>query len=98
MAPKNTAVISGHPKLRFKLSVDVLRQASSGPTPVRKSSSSPIGMFTLLKNGAPTLMREPDSHSENTGNSVPESTATQDTSRIRLLNKKLDSRETMESS
>src|SRR5260370_14738376 len=80
------------------LSVEVFRQASSGPTPVKNSSNSPIGMFTLLKNGAPTLMRFPVNHSENTGKSVPERTATQETSRIRLLNKKLDSRETIESS
>src|SRR6266478_1650092 len=61
-------------------------------------SSNPIGIFTLLKNGAPTLMREPDNHSENTGKRVPERTAMQDTSRIKLLNRKLDSRETIESS
>src|SRR5580704_4206847 len=98
MTPSITAIINGQPKLRFKLSVDVLRQASSGPTPVRNSSSRPIGIFTLLKNGAPTLMRDPENHSEKTGKSVPERTAMQETSRIRLLNKKLDSRETMESS
>src|ERR1700687_3064495 len=97
MAPSSNAVISGQPKLRFRLSVEVLRQASSGPTPVRNSSSRPIGMFTLLKNGAPTLMRDPENHSEKTGNSVPDRTATQETSRIRLLNRKLDSRETIES-
>ena len=55
-------------------------------------------MFTLLKNGAPTLIRDPDTHSENTGNNVPDKTATQETSSTRLLNKKLDSRETIESS
>src|SRR5258706_2932989 len=90
-------ITRGEPKLRFKLSVEVLRHANSGPTPVRNSSSNPIGIFTLLKNGAPTLMREPENHSENTGNSVPESTAMQDTSKIKLLKRKLDSRETIES-
>ncbi len=80
------------------LSVEVFRQASSGPTPVKNSSSSPMGMFTLLKNGAPTLMRLPVIHSEKTGKSVPERMAMQDTRRIRLLNRKLDSRETIESS
>src|SRR5712691_7362208 len=93
--PASKPAISGQPKLRFKLSVEVLRQASNGPTPVRNRSSKPIGIFTLLKNGAPTLMRDPDSHSENTGNRVPERTAMQETSRIKLLNRKLDSRETM---
>src|SRR6266478_3565833 len=78
--PASKPTISGHPKLRFKLSVEVLRQASNGPTPVRNRSSNPIGIFTLLKNGAPTLMREPDNHSENTGKRVPERTAMQKTS------------------
>src|SRR5215813_9374684 len=96
--PATSPKTLGHRKLRFKLSVDVLRQASNGPTPVRNRSNRPSGIFTLLKNGAPTLIREPVNHSENTGNSVPESTATQATNKTRLLNKKLDSRETIESS
>ena len=57
-----------------------------------------MGIFTVLKNGAPTLIFEPRTASESTGKSVPEITATQATSRIRLLNRKLDSRETSESS
>src|ERR1700739_2211081 len=96
--PASSPATSGHPKLRFKLSVEVLRQASKGPTPVRNRSSKPIGTFTLLKNGALTLMREPENHSENTGNRVPERTAMQETSRIKLLKRKLDSRDTIESS
>src|ERR1700738_740524 len=96
--PESKPTISGQPKLRFKLSVEVLRQASKGPTPVRNRSSKPMGILTLLKNGAPTLMREPESHSENTGNRVPERTAMQETSKIRLLKRKLDSRDTIESS
>src|SRR6266566_6951529 len=97
-APESNPTPSGQPKFRRKLSSDVLRQASSGPTPVRNKSINPMGIFTLLKKGAPTLIFEPSTHSDRTGKSVPESTATQATSRIRLLNKKLDSRETMESS
>ncbi len=96
--PASKPAISGQPKLRFKLSVEVLRQASSGPTPVRNRSSNPMGIFTLLKNGAPTLMRDPENHSENTGNRVPDRTAMQETSKIKLLNRKLDSREIIESS
>src|ERR1700730_4150299 len=96
-APESKPTIRGQPKLRFKLSVEVLRQASKGPTPVRNRSSKPIGIFTLLKNGAPTLMREPENHSENTGKRVPERTAMQETSKIRLLKRKLDSRDTIES-
>src|SRR5215475_1309248 len=88
----------GQRKFRFRLSVEVFRHANSGPTPVRNSSSNPNGIFTLLKNGAPTLIREPVNHSEKTGNNVPDSTATHATSKTRLLNRKLDSRETIESS
>src|ERR1700676_2306370 len=97
-APAKSPISSGHPKFRLRLSAEVFRQASNGPTPVRKSSSNPMGILTLLKKGAPTLMREPENHSENTGNSVPESTAMQDTSKIKLLKRKLDSREIIESS
>src|ERR1700722_7653504 len=95
--PKSPAV-TGPWKFRRMLSVEVFRQASSGPTPVKNSNINPRGIFTLLKKGAPTLMREPVNHSEKTGNRVPESTATQATSSTRLLNKKLDSRDTSESS
>src|SRR6202158_5134153 len=95
IVPDTIPIASGHPKLRRKLSVEVFRQANSGPTPVRNISRSPRGIFTLLKKGAPTLMRFPVSHSENTGKSVPESTATQATSSTRLLKRKLDSRETI---
>src|SRR5271169_162481 len=96
-APATTPTIRGHAKFRFRLSTEVLRQASSGPTPVRKSRSRPIGMFTLLKNGAPTLILEPESASDKTGKSVPDRTAMHETSRIKLLKRKLDSRETIAS-
>src|ERR1700757_3208910 len=92
--PPMSAAPTGPWKLRLMLSVEVLRHASNGPTPVRNINIRPSGIFTLLKNGAPTLIRDPVNHSENTGKSVPESTATQATRRTRLLNKKLDSRET----
>src|SRR5215475_4370644 len=96
--PDANPMIAGKPKLRFRLSVDVFRHASSGPTPVRNNKINPSGMFTLSKNGFPTLIRDPESHSEKTGNNVPDKTAMHETSRIRLLNRKLDSRETIESS
>ena len=57
-----------------------------------------MGIFTRLKNGGPTLIFDPRTASESTGKSVPARTATQATRRIRLLNRKLDSRESMESS
>src|ERR1700674_1026590 len=98
MAPAIRPINNGHPKLRLRLSSDVLRQASRGPTPVRNKSNKPMGIFTLLKNGVPTLIRSPVNHSLKTGKSVPHSTAMQDTSKIKLLKRKLDSRETMESS
>src|SRR5437660_491952 len=81
IAPETKPAASGPPKFRFRLSTEVLRHASNGPTPVRKSKRSPMGIFTLLKKGAPTLIFDPDSVSESTGKSVPERTATQDTSR-----------------
>src|SRR5580700_2909621 len=96
--PATRPIISGHAKFRFRLSTEVFRQASSGPTPVRKSRNRPIGMLTLLKNGAPTFILEPETASDKTGKSVPERTAIQETSRIKLLKRKLDSRETIASS
>src|SRR5579859_3568830 len=98
MTPPASPATVGHKKLRFKLSAEVFRQASKGPTPVRKSSSKPSGILTLLKNGAPTLIRFPVNHSEKTGNSVPERIAMHATSRTKLLKRKLDSRDTIESS
>src|ERR1700723_412172 len=98
MIPASTPPANGHVKLRFSASKDVLRQASSGPTPVSNSKKSAIGTLTLLKKGAPTLILLPCTHSESTGKSVPHSTAKQAARRMRLLNRKLDSRETSESS
>ena len=75
-----------------------MRHASSGPTPVRNTRNNPIGTFTRLKNGGPTVTFDPVTHSDSTGNSVPHSTAKHATSSTRLLNRKLDSRETSDSS
>src|ERR1022692_5247867 len=94
----STARIVGHKKLRFRLSREVLRQGSSGPTAVRKIRNSPIETLTRLKNGGPTVTFEPVTASDRTGNSVPHNTAKQATSSTRLLNRKLDSRETSDSS
>src|SRR5208282_1325660 len=74
-APATIPIPSGQAKLRFSASNEVLRHASSGPTPVRNSRNSAIGMFTLLKNGGPTLILLPVTHSDSTGKSVPQSTA-----------------------
>src|SRR4051794_8521037 len=102
--PKTTTRIAtasertvGINKLRRMLSTDVLRHDSSGPTAVNSRSSIATGTFTLLKKGAPTVTLVPCTHSDNTGKSVPHSTVKQATSRMRLLNRKLDSRETNDS-
>src|SRR5215472_375743 len=89
---------NGHAKFRFSASNDVLRHASSGPTPVRNNKKSAIGTFTLLKNGGPTLILLPATHSDSTGNSVPHNTAKHAANSTRLLKRKLDSRDTSESS
>src|SRR5690348_13842374 len=98
MIPATNPAASGQAKLRFRLESEVLRQASSGPTPVRNSKNSAMGIFTLLKNGGPTVILLPSIHSVNTGKSVPQSTAKHAARRIKLLKRKLDSRETTESS
>ena len=95
--PAANAIAAGHRKFRFKLFVDALRQARSGPTPVRNIRKIAIGTFTRLKNGGPTVILTPLIHSEKTGNITPQNTAKQDASRIRLLNMKLLSRETIDS-
>ena len=43
-----TAPMAGHMKLRFRLSSEVLRQASSGPTAVSIRSSKATGIATRL--------------------------------------------------
>src|ERR1700722_12788143 len=96
--PETIPPASGQAKLRRSASKEVLRQANSGPTPVSNSRNNAIGTLTLLKNGGPTLILLRVNHSESTGKSVPQSTAKQAASSTRLLNRKLDSRETSESS
>jgi len=49
--------MTGQPKLRFRLSPEVLRQARSGPNASQEKKRKPPGIIILLKNGAPTLMR-----------------------------------------
>src|ERR1041384_4788951 len=90
-------MIAGERKFLFRLFVDALRHASSGPTPVRNMRKMAIGTFTLLKNGGPTVIFTPFTASEMTGNIVPQNTAKHAASRIRLLNMKLLSRETTDS-
>src|SRR6185437_4975630 len=96
--PANNAHKAGHLKLRLMLSVEVLRHASRGPSAVSNRSSNAMGTFTRLKNGAPTVILCPCTHSERIGNNVPHSTVKQATSNRRLLKRKLASRETRDSS
>src|ERR1700753_3612627 len=97
-----TAVIriaaQGRMKLRRRARMEVERQGSIGPAPVSRISSRPIGTTTRLKNGGPMVTLEPCTYSDRTGNSVPQRTVKQAIRRIRLLNRKLDSRETIDSS
>src|SRR5438552_10487601 len=93
-----SAITVGARKFRFTLSNEVLRHASMGPTPVSTSRNRPMGIFTLLKNGGPTVTLCPCTHSLRMGKSVPHSTAKHETSSTRLLKRKLDSRETSDSS
>src|SRR5580658_8803242 len=88
VTPATPERIAGVRKLRRNPSMELLRQASNGPTPDR---NNPTGIFTLLKNAGPTLILLPVSASEITGNIVPHSTVKQAASSTRLLNKKLDS-------
>ena len=46
-------------------------QTSNGPTPVRNNKTNPMGAFTLLKNGAPTVIFSPRMASDRTGKIVP---------------------------
>src|SRR4029078_3744795 len=88
---------AGIRKFVFTLFVDALRHASSGPTPVRNIRKIAMGTLTLLKNGALTVIFLPVRASEKTANIVPQKTAKHAASNIRLLKRKLLSRETMDS-
>ena len=57
-----------------------------------------MGMLTWLKKGAPTVLFSLVTHSDRIGKMVPHSTAKVVASRTRLLNRKLLSLETTESS
>src|SRR5512133_236303 len=96
--PTNTSeAIPGHWKLRRRLSIEVRRQANNGPTPVRRRRKRPIGTIRRLYQSASSEILSPVAHSEMTGKSVPQRTAKQLARRIRLLKRKLDSRETTDS-
>jgi len=55
MTPTATEPMAGSRKFRFRLSTEVLRQASSGPTAVSSMSNNATGTATRLKKGGPTV-------------------------------------------
>ena len=75
-------------KWRFRLRPEVRRQASKGPTPVKKRSNRPIGIITELKKGGPTVTLDPVIASEITGNMVPQNIANVAERKRRLLRRK----------
>src|SRR5882724_51216 len=91
-------MIAGAAKFRRKLSSEVFLHESNGPSAVRNSRPRNMGIVTRLKNGGPTVTLVPCTHSERRGKSVPHRMVKHAASRRRLLNKKLDSRETTASS
>ena len=84
-------------KARRRFRGDARRQAITGPTPVKNRSTRPSGAFTRLKKGGPTVIFTPRTHSERTGNTVPQKTAKAMPTRIRLLKRKAASREKKDS-
>ena len=65
----------------------------TGPMPVRANSAIPMGRFTRLKNGGPTVIACPVRPSVINGNRVPHMIAKAAPRKIRLLNRKAASRE-----
>src|SRR5262249_50243744 len=91
-------IAAGQRKFFLRLLQVARRQAMTGPTPIRNSSTKPSGALTLLKNGGPTVIFTPRTHSEMTGNTVPQKTAKAMPTRIRLVKRKADSGDSNESS
>src|ERR1700676_4799315 len=89
---------NGIVKFRLKLWNEVLRQASTGPAPVKNNRSNPMGIVVLLKNGGPTETVTFCTAFEMMGKMVPQSTAKTAANKIQLLNRNPLSRETTESS
>src|SRR5256885_13426080 len=94
----NTPTVHGTANWRCKLGTDARRQAMSGPMPVSANSARPSGMFTWLKNGGPTVTLVPWTSSDRIGNRVPHNTEKAMPMNSRLLNRKLASRLTIDSS
>src|SRR6476620_5356874 len=89
--------MEGNTKLRRMERSDEERHASSGPRPINASRLRPIGTAMRLYHGAPTVTRLPCTYSLRTGKSVPHRMVKQAARKMRLLKRKLDSRETRDS-
>src|SRR5207247_5935371 len=70
----------------------------SGPMPVNASRARPTRIITVLNHGANTVYLTPTIASESIGSNVPHSTANAMTRNTKLLNRKLASRLTIDSS
>lgn len=92
-APAKIGVV----KFLKKAFLEVLPQTSNGPTPVRNNKTNPMGAFTLLKNGAPTVIFSPRMASDRTGKIVPQNTEKHITTNITLFRRKPLSREVNDS-
>src|ERR1700744_6257529 len=90
--------IPGFWELRRRILSEVRRQAKRGPTPVRKSRNNPMGTMRRLYQSKSSEILLLVKYSEIFGKSVPQRTEKQLARRMRLLNRKLDSRETTLSS
>src|SRR3954471_18713444 len=96
--PAVREITLGTAKFLLRLSSELLRHESSGPKAVSNRSPRKIGIVTRLKKGGPTVTLVPVIHSEISGNNVPHRMVKHAASNSRLLNRKLDSRETTASS
>src|SRR6185503_14722024 len=97
-SPPANPTPTGNAKFRHRFRGVARRQAMIGPTPTRNSRQRPSGAFTLLKNGGPTVIFTPLTHSEITGKIVPQKIVKQMPRRIRLLKRNAASREKNDSS
>ena len=84
-------------KCLLRLEPEVRRQARSGPAPVRARMRRPTGTMIDSKKGGPTVILDPVTASEITGNMVPQNTANVAVRNSRLFSRKPLSRETGDS-
>src|SRR6266705_1965024 len=94
----NRPTVPGTANWRCRFGIEARRQAMSGPMPVSASRARPSGMITVLNHGARTVYFTPTTASESIGSNVPHSTANAMTMNTKLLNRKLATRLTIDSS